>query len=379
VSHIAIIIPGLDRIAGAERQLILLANGLRKRAWQVSVVALSGTGGPAASELAANGVQFLSLGMRKGVTDPRGWIRFHRWVRRQRPDIVHAHLPHAAWVARWSRLAGPVRVMIDTLHSSSTGSLGRKFGYRLSAWLPDKVTAVSHAVAEAHLTAAMVGKHKLVVLPNGVDVEQWRPDAQVRAAVRRELELHDEFLWFAAGRLDPVKDYPTLLRAMVEVREPARLFIAGAGPLESELHRLSNHLGLQTRVKFVGFQPDVRRWMQAADGFVLSSRLEGLPMSLLEAAACAVPVVATDVPGTREAILDGQTGLLASAASASALRDAMNRMTQAQPHERNAMGQRARHFVVERFSLDSMLDQWEALYADLLHRHPQPRRWDHSP
>jgi glycosyltransferase involved in cell wall biosynthesis len=367
------VIPGLDRIGGAERQLILLANGLRKRGWQVSVVALSGTGGAAANELTAQGVQFLSLRMRKGLADPRGWIRFHLWLRRNHPDIVHAHLPHASWFARWSRLAAPVRVMVDTLHSSSTGALGRKLGYRWSTWLPDKVTAVSRAVAEAHLAAAMVSEDKLIVLPNGVDAEEWRPDPPVRPAVRRELRLDNEFLWLAAGRLDPVKDYPTLLRAMTEVREPARLVIAGAGPLENELSRLSNELRLEKRVKFLGFEPDVRRWMQAADGFVLSSRLEGLPMSILEAAACALPAVATDVPGTREAIIDGQTGWLAAAGSVCSLRDAMNQLIQTRPQERQAMGERARQFVIEHFSLDAVLDQWKGLYADLLDLYPEPR------
>jgi glycosyltransferase involved in cell wall biosynthesis len=321
------------------------------------------------------GIGIVSLDMRKGLADPRGWIRFHRWLRQKRPDVVHAHLPHAAWFARWSRLAAPVRVMLDTLHSSSTGSLGRKLGYRSSAWLSNKVTAVSRAVAETHLAAAMVGEDKLIILPNGVDVQEWQPDPLARSAVRRELHLDDEFLWFAAGRLDPVKDYPTLLRAMAEVPVPARLVIAGTGQLESELHRLSMDLGLENRVRFLGFQPDVRRWMQAADAFVLSSRLEGLPMSLLEAAACAVPAVATDVPGTREAILDGQTGSLVPPGSAQALKEAMSRMVRTPLRERKAMGKRARQFVVEHFSLDAVLDQWEALYADLLNQHPEPSRW----
>ena len=144
--HVALVIPGLDRIGGAERQVIVLAKGLVQRGWRVSVVALSGTGGSAGGELCDAGVAFLSLGMRKGLADPRGWIRFHRWLRQQAPDVVHAHLPHAAWMARWSRLGASVRVVIDTLHSSSTGTWGRSLGYRWSTWLPDKVTAVSHVL-----------------------------------------------------------------------------------------------------------------------------------------------------------------------------------------------------------------------------------------
>ena len=375
MNHVALVIPGLNRIGGAERQVILLAKGLRRRGWRVSVVALSGAGGDAAVELIASGAAFLSLQMRKGLADPRGWIRFNRWLRRESPDVVHAHLPHAAWLARWSRLAAPVRVVVDTLHSSSTGTLGRRLGYRWSGWLADRVTAVSRAVAEAHRSAAMAGEDKLTVLPNGIDVEAWRPDAAVRAAVRRKIGLYEEFLWFAAGRLDPVKDYPTLLWAMVEVPERARLVIAGGGPFESELRRLSREFGLERRVRFLGFEPDVRRWMQPADGFVLSSRWEGLPMGLLEAAACALPAVATDVPGTREVIVDGQTGWLTPPGNAAALGAAMTRMMQTPAEERKAMGERARARVIERFSLEVVLDRWEALYGELLQQNSRPVHW----
>ena len=194
----------------------------------------------------------------------------------------------------------------------------------------------------------------------------------MRNAVRRVLDLKGKFLWLAAGRLDPVKDYRTLLQAMVDVPEAARLVIAGSGPMEGELHRLSAELGLEDRVQFLGFEPNVLRWMLAADGFVLASRWEGLPMVVLEAAACAVPAVATDVPGTREVVVDGKTGFLAAEGSAKALAEAMTRMMTISPEERKAMGERARQLVVDRYSLDAALDRWEALFAELLEK-SQPK------
>lgn len=375
MSHVALVIPALHRIGGAERQVILLAKGLRQRGWQVSVVALSGTGGDAARELTAAGAGFMTLKMRKGLADPRGWIRFNRWLRRKSPDVLHAHLPHAAWLARWSRLAAPVRVVVDTLHSCSTGSSSRKLGYRWSSWLADQVTAVSFAAATAHRSAAMVGEGKLTVVPNGVDGEAWLPDPAIREAVRTRLGLDQEFLWFAAGRLEPVKDYPLLLEAMVKIPQSARLLIAGSGPGQVELLQLCADLGLEKRVRFLGFEPDIRRWMQAADGFVLSSRWEGLPMALLEAAACALPAVATDIPGTSEVIVDGQTGWLTPAGDSAALGESMARMMQLPPEERSAMGERARQLVIERFSLETVLDRWEALYGDLLQRNAKPLHW----
>jgi glycosyltransferase involved in cell wall biosynthesis len=265
-----------------------------------------------------------------------------------------------------------VRVEVDTIHSSSRGSDGRRLGYRFSDWLTDEVTAVSHAAAEAYLSPAITRSIK--VLPNGIDLNDWRPDPIARTVLRNEIGLKDEFLWFAAGRLEPVKDYPTLLEAMAQLPSSTSLIIAGAGPLQVELLNLSKRLGLVSRVRFLGFVPDVRRWLQAADAFVLSSRWEGLPMALLEAAACALPAVATDVPGTREVIVDGKTGLLATAGSMIALHGAMTRMMQISTLERIAMGERARQNVIEHFSLESVLDRWEALYSQLLKRNPMPKR-----
>ncbi len=366
MSHVALVIPGLDRMGGAERQVMLLARGLRRRGWRVSVVALSGAGGEAARDLEAAGVVFQSLAMCKGLADPRGWVRFHEWLRRERPDVIHAHLPHAAWLARWSRLGATVPAVIDSLHSSFTGTIGRRLGYRVSNWLPDHVTAVSQAVAETHLQARMVSAEKLTVLPNGIDTEAWRPDARVRAAVRGELGLREEFLWFAAGRLEPVKDYPTLLEAMARVPAPSRLLIAGCGPLRDELTARAVGLGIGRRVRFLGFQAELRRWMQAADGFVLASRWEGLPMALLEAAACGLPIVATDVPGTREALEDGMTGRLATAGNPEDLAAAMTATMRDSSEERRAMGMRARVRVMEHFALEAVLDRWERLYRELL-------------
>ncbi len=364
MKHIALIIPGIDRIGGAERQVLLLARGLRRRGWRVSVIALSGRGGEPALWLAAEGIAVLSLEMRKGLADPRGWGRFHRWLRRERPDVIHAHLPHAAWLARWSRLAAPAPVVIDTLHSSAVGGIGRRVGYWTSSRLADRVTAVSHATAEAYLRAHIVCPDALAMIPNGVDVKAFRPDAGARAEVRRELALGDEFVWIAAGRLEPVKDYPTLLRAMAAVDASARLLIAGSGSLEHELRSLAARLGLDGRVRWLGFVPQVERFMQAADGFVLSSLWEGLPTALLEAAACALPAVATNVAGTSEAVIDGKTGFLVWPRSAIALAGEMTRLMQLPCAARSSIGVCARQYVVENFSLDAVLDCWEQLYRE---------------
>jgi glycosyltransferase involved in cell wall biosynthesis len=221
----------------------------------------------------------------------------------------------------------------------------------------------------------MVRADRLTVLPNGIDDHEWRPDTAMRAEVRDELGLTDEFLWCAAGRLEPVKDYPTMLKAFAGLPETARLLVAGSGPQEMALRRLADNVGIAQRVRWLGFEPDVRRWLQAADGFVLSSLWEGLPVSLLEAGACGLPSVATAVAGSREVIADGETGYLAQSQDVESLRRSMARLMHMRPESRRAMGMDARRRVEVRFSLSRVLDCWEALYCELLEANPVPRRW----
>lgn len=360
----AFVIPGFDRIGGAERQTILLAEGLRRRGWTTAVVALSGSSSKTASRFRTAGIDYLNLEMRKGVADPRGWFRFAQWLRSWQPHIVHAHLPHASWLARWSRLSLPGYALVDTLHSSSTGCRTRRLGYRLSGWLAGRVTAVSQAVACSHTAAGLVNPRKTVVLPNGVDTGTWMPDESLRDLVRGNLGVQDKFLWIAAGRLAPVKDYPTLLRALSLLPACAHLLIAGEGALRTELERLVRELQLRDRVQFRGFVSDIRQYLCAADAAVLSSQWEGLPMVLLEAGACGLPCVATDVPGSREAVTVGQNGLLATPANPAALAEKMQQLMDAPFAIRQAMGMQARQRVVQRYSLDTVLDRWERLYFE---------------
>lgn len=365
--HVAQVIPSLDRIGGAEQQVILLARALKQRGWRVSVVALSGSGGEAAPQLRSDGVDFTTLHIRHGIADPRGWLRFHRWLRRNSPDVLHAHLTHAAWMARGSRLAADIPVMVDTLHSSATGGLIKRLGYRFSSFLTDRVTIVSEAAAQKHLAAGTVHRDKLLILPNGVDPERWRPDEQARAAARRDLGVTDEFLWLAAGRLEPVKDYPTLLRAFSLLPQPSRLIIAGAGWQQAELIALAAVLGLTSRVRFLGFAHDLDRWMRAADAFVLSSLWEGLPMALIEASAAGLPAVATDVPGVRDVLGPAaDPSRLAPRADPAALARAMAGLMQTTPRQRAAIGAQARHYAMDQFSFQKVLSRWENLYHALL-------------
>ena len=365
---LAMIIPTIDQIGGAERQVLLLAKELSARGWRVTLIALSGSGQTVAAELAAAKVDFQSLEMRKAWIDPRGWLRYRAWFRKHRPGIVHAHLPHATWFARWVRLLAPIRVLVDTIHTSKTtsnsGGSGRRLGYKLSNWLTSQVTCVSEAVANAALAAGIASREKMRIIPNGVVLP---PPSSPRSP-------NESFQWIAIGRLAPVKDYPTLLRAFAALSGQPSLQIAGTGPEEASLRNLAAALQIESRVHFTGFKADVQPLLEAADAFALSSLWEGLPVSILEASAASLPVAATDAAGSREAIVPGETGLLVPIADPASLAQAMTRIM-LMPHElRQQMGANGRRFVGTNHSLSKVADRWEDLYAELLRNHPNPAR-----
>lgn len=353
---------------GAEMQVALLALALRRHGWNVSVASLLE---PSAfvEELAACGIPVSSPRMRPGKVDPLAVTRFFSMLRRSRPSILHAHMFHANLMARSIRLVCPVPVLISTIHSiaeSSRRSAGvrrRDWLYRATDCLSDATVCVSAAGAKRYAAIRAVSRDRLRVIPNGVDTDLFRPDPGSRARMREVLGVGDEFTWLAVGRLMWKKDYVTMLEAMARQREGV-LLIAGAGPLEEKLCALAGELGV--RVHFLGLREDIVDLMNASDGLVLSSVVEGLPMVLIEAAATGLPCVATDVGGVREAVLDGQTGFVVRIQDPIALAAAMRRLAELAPEARVRMAESARAHALAQFDMRTVVAQWEQLYLDRL-------------
>jgi len=306
------------------------------------------------------------------LLDLRGWWRLYNWLRQETPDLVHAHLAHAAWMTRAMRLLLPKLRIVDTLHSSSVGGPGRRLGYRVSDFLAGRVTAVSEAVAQAHLKEDLVDANKLTVIGNGVDTRQFWPDLAIHELMRQKLELGDGFVFLASGRLEEVKNYPLMLNALARLKEPATLVIAGEGSERPRLEAMVQALRLGRRVRFVGFTHELRNLLQTADGFLLSSHWEGLPMGVLEASACSLPSIVTDVPGTEEVVRHGVTGWRVMADNPDTLAAAMAALVRLPAATRRTMGQRARQSMMERYSLEAMLDRWETLYGSIMAARPIP-------
>ncbi|HKI56212.1 MAG TPA: glycosyltransferase [Trueperaceae bacterium] len=359
---------------GAQEQVKLLIRAFSARGHRVLWASLQDAG-PFQAEVAALGVPAVSLGMRRGRADPRGILRLARAVGRFRPDVVHSHMVHANLLARLTRPVAAMPVLVCTAHSLYEGARWRELAYRASDPLCDLTTNVSRAAVARFVRVGAAPARKIRYVPNGIDLGRFAPrDEAHRSHARAPLGVGGRFVWLAAGRLAPEKDYPTLLRAFARVRcqDPqASLLLAGEGPERSALERLRAELGLPAgRVRFLGARKDVPRLMLAADACVLSSAWEGLPMVLLEAGAAGLPIVATDVGGTGEIVDSGASGLLVPPHDADALAAAMRRLMTLPAAERAAWGATGRRHVAREYGLERVADGWLALYRDLLARKP---------
>jgi glycosyltransferase involved in cell wall biosynthesis len=355
-------------IGGAEAQVARLSARLRERRWDVSVVSLIAPSA-FARELASAGVPVCSLDLRPGGMRPAALLRLAAILRQRRPHILHTHLFHANVLGRITRLAFPLPVVVSTLHSvaesgrDSADVSRRDRMYRLTDRLADMTVAVSPSVRERHCRAKAASAAKLRVIPNGIDTGRFRPDPETRAAARRQLGIADEFAWIAAGRLLWKKDYPTMLRAFA-AGGGGVLLIAGAGPQRQELEALALETG--ANVRFLGEWSTMPDLMNACDGFVLSSVVEGLPMVLLEASACGLPCVATDVGGVAEIVLNARTGFVVPPQDPAQLASAMRRLMAMPASARDEMGRAARTHVVQHFDQHAVTSQWESLYRELV-------------
>jgi glycosyltransferase involved in cell wall biosynthesis len=358
-------------MGGADSQLLAAAQELRVRGHDVLIVSLTPLG-PMGLRARSLGIPTESLEMPRGIPDPRGLVRLIRLVRAWQPNVLHSHMVHANLMARTLKLVAPVPALVSTIHNIYDGGPLLMAAYRLTNGLVDAMTIISEAAADRFIEERIVPRELLRVVPNGVDPELYRQaPAGVRDGLRQGLGLGQEFVWLAVGRFETAKDYPNMLRAFAAVRERhpgAVLLLAGRGALQIETEALARELQLGPAVRFLGVRDDVAALVCAADGYVMSSAWEGMPMVLLEAAAGGLPIVTTRVGGTAEVVLDGHSGFLAPPRDHRALASAMLRLMGLTETERRTMGERGREHIRTRYGLTRVVEHWEELYREVLAR-----------
>jgi glycosyltransferase involved in cell wall biosynthesis len=368
------VITGLN-YGGAETQLVKTVLHLRTFGEDVQVVSLTP---PLAytEKLKEAGVPVISLGIQRKTPDFRPLFRLVRLINQWKPDIVHAHMVHANLLVRIARPLSSIPVLICTAHNvSERGRRGsgklRELAYRLTDPFCDLTLQVSQAGVERYVKIRAVPRHKIRYFPNGVDLDEFKPDPEARARLRRVMRLEGLFVWLAVGRFDPQKDYFTMIQAFrtVQGEQPAsRLLIVGEGPLRLAMEKIATEFGLKEKMIFLGIRRDIPDIMNAADAYVMSSAWEGLPNVLLEAHATGLPAVATDVGGNREILKDGITGFIVPPKSPEALAQAMLRLMNLSQEERQRMGEAARRHVEMNFDLKKRVNNLRILYQELLAR-----------
>jgi glycosyltransferase involved in cell wall biosynthesis len=356
-------------VGGAERQGLALAERMAARGHAVSLLVLRGRQPeewPATCEF----VRPLYLEMRKTPLSLfAGFFRARRFLRAFQPDLIHSHTYPANMVARLLHLFSPGTPLISTIHNVYEGRWPRMLAYRLTDSLSSLTTAVSQAAADRFVRLKAVPARKSLVLTNGIDAAEFAPNSERRALTRARMGVSEEFVWLAAGRIVPAKDYPNLLRAFAQVQAivpSARLWIAGEAPGadSAAVQALAAGLGLAPCVHWLGLRRDMPALLDAADGFVLASAWEGMPLAVGEAMSMEKPVVATDVGGVRE--LAGDAGVIVPAKTPESLAQAMLALMRSTAEARGALGRAARQRIQSLFSIDAKADAWEALYQNLL-------------
>ncbi len=334
--------------------------------------AREGSAEPAA---VAAGVRVLRVpGLKRPVApldDLRAMLWLYRYMRRTRPRIVATHMAKAGMLGRLAAVAAGVPIRIHTFHGHV---LEGYFGPAVSGvyrWLErilartsTRLVAVSPEI-EQELRRMGVGADRITVIRVGVDTGIGRRPA---GWLRGELGLEGQALVAFVGRLAPIKGPDLFLEMAAEVhrrRPDTRFLVVGDGNLWDEMHRLSGRLGVAGAVHFVGWRDDVRELLTDVDVLVCSSRNEGTPLAVIEAAAAAVPAVATRVGGTPDIIRDGVTGILTERGDVAALADSVVALID-DPGRRLEMGLSAQSAYRERHTGARMIAETRDLYRRYL-------------
>lgn len=372
------------RTGGMERFVATLVNETNGR-YRHAIICLTQSG-PIYREMAGASVPCLELHKRAGK-DWGCYLRFWKTLRDLRPDVVHSYNIGTLDLAPVAKLAGVRHVIHAERGRDISDPLGRNRRYRrlrrwvspfIARWVP-----VSHDL-EAWLTADVgIDRSRVSCIPNGIDVRRYAGRATPADArpLTRDFAPPGTLLVMNVGRLDAIKDQRGLIDAFDRLRKrddraaaDLRLAIVGEGSERAPLERQVSRLGLASCVRLLGNRDDVPALLAEAAIFVLSSVGEGMPGAILEAMASSLPVVATRVGGTGELVVDGETGTLVAPSDPEALAASLDAYVR-DPGLRQEHGKAGRARAESRFSLDSMVSAYVALYDGLLVppvRRPQP-------
>jgi glycosyltransferase involved in cell wall biosynthesis len=348
---------------GAERLAIELSRRLADR-FGMTVICLEEPGA-LADTLSASGIDVIALRRQQGFR-PSLARTIAELTRAHDIDVLHCQQYSPYVYGSLARLFRPSLRVIYTEHGrlgDGPPSLKRKTINPLLAPLPHGIFAVSHDLRR-HMLSEGFPASRVGVIANGIAVGNTPRETDRRSARAELLIPPDAVVFGTAARLDPVKDLGTLIDAFARVRwnmSSARLVILGDGPEREELVRRARAQRVSESVVFAGYRGDVRALLPACDVYVNSSVSEGISLTILEAMAAKLPVIATRVGGTPEVVSDGENGVLVPARDSDALARAMLAIAR-DDRRRASLAASGRAIVEARFTLDRMIDDYARAY-----------------
>jgi glycosyltransferase involved in cell wall biosynthesis len=365
-------------VGGTESHLIRLLPLLAARGWKVATFCTTERGARA-EQLESAGVEVFAArrhAARKGsllrnpVHAAIVFTKLYRLARRWRPDIVHFYLPGPYLIGAPVAMAASTPIKVMSRRSLSRYQLNRPTVARIERFLHprmDAVTGNSRAVVD-ELIGEGVAEAKVKLIYNGVDVVG---PIQDRSEARRALGLDDGALvGVIIANLIPYKGHRDLIKGLSHVAShlPSgwRVLFAGRDHgHRSELESLAASRGIEANIVFLAERSDIPRLLAAADFSLLTSKEEGFSNVILESMAAGLPMVATDVGGNSEAVIDEVTGFVVPASDPKAIGAAVWRLAH-DPDLRRRLGEAGRQRVAEEFSMERCVDAYAELYRNLL-------------
>ncbi len=363
---------------GAESMLRALVSRLDRQRWRVVVVAMRAANRPAEAAELRQSCDTLYALEEDSFLSRSALGKLWRVLRVERPAVVQTWMHHADLIGGlMARLTGARRVVWsihcrEITHAPGESAWKTALLKRLLPWaakvVPSRIVSCSQAALADHV-AIGYPRARLQWIPNGIDSNRFRRSAQRRRETREKFGLSEtaQVIGFV-GRFHEMKNLPLLLRAMALLQErlpEVRLLMCGVRleDLDAECRSLADDLPRPGQVLWLPFQSEPELFYPALDLFTLSSRTEACPMTVLEAMACGVPCVTTDVGDC--ALLTKGYGTVTPAGDASALAAAWSHWLTMPPQSRAQAGESARARVLEHFSLDRAADAYQRLYETL--------------
>jgi len=371
-------------VGGPALHVTYLARGLAGRGYQTTLVAGEVARGEASMSFVAEqaGVEIVTLpGLSRELSpvhDALAAFRLARLIRKLRPDVVHTHTAKAGAVGRTAALLAGTRrpVVVHTFHGhvlrgyfGAGGTLLFRAIETILARVSDRLIAVSPEVRDELVALHVASRDKFSVVRLGIELEPRVSFDGDPSEVRRRHGIPEgKFVvgWF--GRMTAVKRTDDLLTMLAGARErgvDALLLLVGDGDDRERLEQRAHDLGLARSCLFLGYQEDVAPWYAICDTVVLTSASEGTPVTIIEALAAGRPVVATKVGGVPDVVDEGETGFLVRPHDTHALAERLEILA-GDPVRRRAMGELGRARMLERYAVERLVDDVDALYRELL-------------